>query len=167
MKQLEGRAALAARASSRPRVRVAAVVVIDGKILLVRQRRTGEPYYLLPGGGVDAGETLAEALTREVREETGLDVALARPLFISDTIEPGGTRHVVNITFLTEVTGGELETDPSDPSIEGIDLMAASALSSIDLRPPIADALFDASQKAYDVPTAYLGPLWTPEDGPE
>lgn len=138
---------------------------MDGKILLVRQRRTGEPYYLLPGGGVDAGETLAEALRREVREETGLECAPIRPLFISDTIEPGGTRHVVNITFLTEVTGGELELRPHDPSIEGIDLMAPSSLSGIDLRPPMAQAILDAARTSFDVPAAYLGPLWTPEDG--
>ncbi len=157
---------MAARASSRPRVRVAAVIVIDGKILLVRQRRTAEPYYLLPGGGVDAGETLAEALRREVLEETGLECDLVRPLFISDTIEPDGVRHLVNLTFLTTVTGGLLHQQPDDPSIEATELVLPQMLSGIDLRPPMAEALLRASQADFDVPAAYLGSLWVPEEGP-
>jgi len=157
---------LAARGSSRPRVRVAAVIVVGGKILLVRQRRTGEPYYLLPGGGVDAGETLAEALRREVFEETGLECTPVRPLFISDTIEPGGSRHVVNLTFLAAVTGGEILSGSRDSSIEGIDLVEPSALAELDLRPPMARELLEASLSDFDVPAVYLGSLWTPEEGP-
>jgi len=156
---------LVARASSRPRVRVAAIIVIEEKILLVRQRRTGEPYYLLPGGGVDAGETLAGALTREVLEETGLVCAPVRPLFISDTIEPGGTRHIVNITFLAEVTGGMLLTGPLDPTIEGTTLAEPASLADMDLRPPMAHEILTASLNDFDVPAVYLGSLWTPEEG--
>ncbi|MFP4173447.1 MAG: NUDIX domain-containing protein, partial [Candidatus Hydrogenedentota bacterium] len=57
-----------------PRIRVAAIAVRDGAILLVRHEKHGERYWLLPGGGVDFGETLTEALAREVREETGLAI---------------------------------------------------------------------------------------------
>lgn len=157
---------MAARASSRPRVRVAAIIVIEDKILVVQQRRTGEPYYLLPGGGVDAGETLDGALRREVFEETGLQCTLVRPLFISDTIEPGGTRHVVNITFLTEVTGGMVHVTPADSSIEAVKLIDPASLVDVDLRPPMAREILDASQAGFDVPALYLGSLWTPEEGP-
>lgn len=157
---------MAARASSRPRVRVAAIIVIEDKILVVQQRRTGEPYYLLPGGGVDAGETLDGALRREVLEETGLECALVRPLFISDTIEPGGTRHVVNITFLAEVTGGMLQDRPTDSSIEAVQLIDPASLVDVDLRPPMAREILDASQAGFNVPARYLGSLWTPEEGP-
>ncbi len=166
MRPYEGMAALAARASSRPRVRVAAIIVIEDKILVVQQRRTGQPYYLLPGGGVDAGETLDGALRREVLEETGLECALLRPLFISDTIEPGGTRHVVNITFLAEVTGGALQVTPADSTIEAVKLIDPASLVGLDLRPPMATEILDASSSHFDVPARYLGSLWTPEDGP-
>ncbi|MEN6545883.1 MAG: NUDIX domain-containing protein [Armatimonadia bacterium] len=56
------------------RIRVAALIVHEGKVLLVSTKR-GKPGYLVPpGGGVEAGEGLAEAVVREVAEEAGLEV---------------------------------------------------------------------------------------------
>lgn len=86
------------------RVRVAAIVVHEGRILLVSTKR-GKPGYLVPpGGGVEEGEGLAEAVEREVREEAGLVVragkllayrelqmnrGLALELYLSACLDPG------------------------------------------------------------------------------
>jgi len=86
------------------RVRVAAIVVHEGRVLLVSTKR-GKPGYLVPpGGGVEAGEGLAEAVEREVREEAGLAVragnllayrelrmsrGLALELYLSACLDPG------------------------------------------------------------------------------
>lgn len=50
------------------------VIVHEGKVLLITNRRTGK--YFFPGGGVDQGERLHDALHREVREETGIQVEI-------------------------------------------------------------------------------------------
>lgn len=146
--------------ASEPRVRVAAVILIDGHILMVRQSRDGAEYHLLPGGGVEPGETIGAALTREVVEETGLEVSVDRPLFISDTIAPDGSRHLVNLTFLARITGGGLAAS-SDPAIHGLDLISAADISAVDLRPPLAEPLSRAWSAGFNVPAAYLGQLWT------
>jgi 8-oxo-dGTP pyrophosphatase MutT (NUDIX family) len=156
---------LAARASDRPRVRVAAIIIIDDSIVLVRQRRTAAPYYLLPGGGVDTGETLANALVREVAEETGLQCTPVRPIFINDTISPARDRHLVNITFLTEVTGGSILDQPLDTSIEAVEVVPISRLTELDFRPAIARQIQDAYATGFTAPTSYLGSIWTPETG--
>lgn len=63
------------------RIRVAAVIVRDGQILLMRRIKRGHEYFVFAGGGVDRGETLRQALKREIQEEFGLAVRVGRPIF--------------------------------------------------------------------------------------
>ena len=60
---------------ARPFLAVSAAIFRDGKVLVVRRaRKPAINLYTMPGGVVEAGETLAEAAAREVREETGLEI---------------------------------------------------------------------------------------------
>jgi ADP-ribose pyrophosphatase YjhB (NUDIX family) len=154
--------ALAQPASDSPRVRVAALMQLDGRVVLVRHRAGRSVYHLLPGGGVRYRETLEDALVREVAEETGLECHIGRPLLISDTRDPLGSRHVVNITFAADVTGGAITRSPADARVEAVDLVAAGELGSLDLRPPIADEIA-AFVGDPGIPAIYLGSRFTPE----
>jgi 8-oxo-dGTP diphosphatase len=59
----------------RPQLAVSAVIFREGKVLLVRRARSpGKGFYSLPGGRVEHGESLHQALVREVDEETGLRI---------------------------------------------------------------------------------------------
>ena len=59
---------------ARPEVCVGAVVVLDNRLLLIRRAQApGRGLWSLPGGRVERGETLAEAVVRELHEETGID----------------------------------------------------------------------------------------------
>jgi 8-oxo-dGTP diphosphatase len=61
---------------ARPYLAVSAAIFRDGRVLIVRRARPpAHGLYTLPGGGVELGETLEEAVVREVREETALDIA--------------------------------------------------------------------------------------------
>ncbi|MEV0887414.1 NUDIX domain-containing protein [Streptomyces microflavus] len=62
------------------RVRAGAILIRDGHLLLIRFQAPDEdgPYYEIPGGGVEAGETPEEAAVRELREETGLFGSVGR-----------------------------------------------------------------------------------------
>ncbi|HET6497978.1 MAG TPA: NUDIX hydrolase [Coriobacteriia bacterium] len=146
-----------------PRVRVAALVLMNGSVVLVRHQKGGRVYHLLPGGGVERGETLSQALVREVREETGLHVSVGRPLILSDTIDPSGTRHLVNVTFSADVTGGSIRPPAVDARVAGIDLIVPADLTALDLRPPIARELQRAIALGPSFQTAYLGPRFVGE----
>lgn len=92
---------------SRPEVAVGAVVVDDGSLLLVRRGRgpaAGE--WSVPGGRVERGETLAEAVVREVAEETGLEVVCGPLLGWVERI--GDDHHHVILDFEATLLGGGL-----------------------------------------------------------
>ena len=97
-----------------PRVGVGGVVVEDGKVLLVR--RGSEPLqgeWSLPGGLVELGEELTQALRREMQEETGLDVAVGPIVEVLDRMHrdaQGKVRfHYVLVDYLCRVESGKLE----------------------------------------------------------
>jgi len=54
--------------------RAGAILIQDGAIALIKRERTGELYYVFPGGQIEAGETLEAAVVREIQEELGLTV---------------------------------------------------------------------------------------------
>jgi ADP-ribose pyrophosphatase YjhB (NUDIX family) len=96
----------------RPFLAVSAAIIRDGKVLVVRRARNPALHlYTLPGGAVEAGETLMQAVTREVREETSLDVepvALAgnREVIMRDA-QGRVERHFVILCFAARWRSGE------------------------------------------------------------
>ncbi len=151
-----------------PTIRVGAFIALDGRVLLVQQHRAAErnapPYWLLPGGGVEFGESLAEALVRETREELGVDarrrssdsarrVDLAGPDLPEARPSRGPGRVAAGLTSTPT---------PSDPSPRRSRRRASSPpheLPGLRLRPPIAPQL---ASYLTELPSglAYLGRLW-------
>jgi 8-oxo-dGTP diphosphatase len=84
---------------------VGAVVVADGRLLLVRRGRPpGLGQWSVPGGRVEAGERLADAVVRETVEETGIEVACGDLLGWVERIDE--QHHFVILDFACEVVGG-------------------------------------------------------------
>jgi ADP-ribose pyrophosphatase YjhB (NUDIX family) len=151
--------------SGEPRIRVSALLRWQGRILLIRHEKPGKEYWLLPGGGVNSGESLVDALRRELREEVGIEDRLPfeGPVAIVDSIAPARTfaaKHVVHIIFAGDLGGRSLDTVTSvDAAVRGHRLFAFGELEEIVLHPPIQRFL--ARWEPGD-PVVYLGPLWAP-----
>ncbi|MFI6951664.1 NUDIX domain-containing protein [Streptomyces sp. NPDC050422] len=112
-----------------------AIVIEDGRLLLLNQDTDEERSWSLPGGKLEEGESLGEALIREVREETGVDVEVGRLLYLCDNVKA----HVVHITFEARRTGGTIgniaegaDTRPIR-GVKFVDLGELSALGFSDL----------------------------------
>lgn len=87
-------------------VRTAGVLIRNGKLLVQRERNGCE--YALPGGHVQLGETTADALVREYREETGADIRCGRLLWTEECFWEWNGRHAHNLTYyyLIELQSG-------------------------------------------------------------
>lgn len=80
----------------RKRVTLFIVDVEDDKILMIHRKRDGEVYYVVPGGGVEAGETVVEAAYRETDEETGLAIELGELLWKRPFSTPMGNGTIID-----------------------------------------------------------------------
>ncbi len=139
------------------RVRVAGILITGEGILLIAHKKNNDVYWLLPGGGVDYGESLSEALVREFIEELNINIVVSDLAFISDSIDPAGDRHVVNICFICSYTGGEYLLG-NEERLHGFSFFKRDEIHEIKLFPPINDELISIMDSG--VSGKYIGKLW-------
>ena len=81
-----------------------ALIIKEGKMAAIKIRDAEEEWYIMPGGGQDAEETLKEAVCREVSEELGIAVACKDLLFVVEGVH-GEAFHRVDLIFLVNILG--------------------------------------------------------------
>lgn len=106
------------------KIRVTGVCIEAGRILLLDQDTDGPRSWSLPGGIVEDGETLVEALVREMREETGTLVEIGRLLYVCD--HPAA--NVLHVSFAVTRAGGTLGA-----SLAGADSRPIRDVTFVDL----------------------------------
>jgi 8-oxo-dGTP diphosphatase len=98
-------------------VRVAAVVEREGALLLVcHQKPDRDPYWVLPGGRLEPGETIPECAGRELAEETGLTTGFSGVLYVSEFLREG--RHTIDVVARMSLEGEVEASLGSDPEVE-------------------------------------------------
>jgi 8-oxo-dGTP diphosphatase len=95
------------------RIRAGIVLIKENKVALIERYRAGLHYFTFPGGGVDEGETPAQAAIREAWEELGIQVAIKQKV-----AEVQFGRNNRQIYFLVEQTGGEFGTGKGEEFID-------------------------------------------------
>jgi len=129
---------------------VRAIIFKDNDLLVMKRSKFGKEYYTLIGGGVDSGETVEQALVREIREETGVQIGQYRKVFEEDAGSMYGFQHV----YWCEYLGGEPVLSPNteeakisalgqntyEPMWLPLDNLAGSSFVSVSLKEAILEA---------------------------
>ena len=144
----------------RPRVRVAGILIEDGRILLIEHTKNDKKYWLVPGGGVDWGESASAALIREFKEETSLDIEVEKFLFISETIAPDKQKHVINLYFKIKKAenSSNIMKLGEEEMLTDLRFIPEDEIKNIKLYPNIKEKLIKLLNKENIEP--YLGLLW-------
>lgn len=128
-----------------PQVAVGAIVFdADGRVLLVeRGRPPGEGLWSVPGGKLELGETLAQAVAREVREETGLVVEVGALACVIEWM--GDDYHYVILDYAARVIGGTLA---AADDVRNARFVAWSELAGLPLTEGLVEVLTRARGEA-------------------
>jgi ADP-ribose pyrophosphatase YjhB (NUDIX family) len=116
-------------------VPAASAVVVDdaGRVLL--HKRTDNEFWSIPGGSMEPGESIAETIVREVREETGIEATVDKILGVYSNprhvsvYDDGEVRQQFSVCFLCRAVGGELQTSKESSEVRFVDLAEIEALS--------------------------------------
>src|SRR5579863_1865 len=138
-----------------PLVGVGAVVVEQGRVLLVqRGTEPAKGKWSVPGGLIDVGESLREAVAREVREETGLLVEPLELIELLDRIHRDGDRvhyHYVIADYLCRVVGGTLLAASDADAVRWVERAEWNSHSALGIEPITARVIEAGWQRAREL----------------
>ena len=136
------------------KVKVRAVILHEDKLVISRERRQGEEYLLLPGGRVQDGESIGDALIREVAEEVGLDVVPDRLLYVAEVVGSYGV-HEVNLVWLANVRDVKA-------AIAADGLVSLDSPEAASIMPPIIDHIAADASAGWTTEPRWLGNIRRP-----
>jgi ADP-ribose pyrophosphatase YjhB (NUDIX family) len=136
------------------RVRVRGLIWHDGRLVVRRESRMGRERVALPGGRVKDGETLEAALTREVAEETGIEVHPGRLIYVAEIVSSVQAQHL-ELVFLAKPAAA---IDP-----ERTDLITVAEAKAAPLLPPLAAEIERDQGRAWADTPRWLGNLSDPQ----
>jgi 8-oxo-dGTP diphosphatase len=120
-----------------PQVAVGAVVIRDNELLMVKRgREPARGLWSIPGGRLERGEYLSDAVRREVKEETGLEVEVADLLGLFEVV---GDPHYVILDYLASPIK---ESDPSaGDDVDEVRWVPLNEIANLDCTPRLVETL--------------------------
>jgi 8-oxo-dGTP diphosphatase len=137
------------------KVRPALLVIKDNAVLTMKYTYGETNLYNLPGGNPDRGETLSEALWRELREELGVSVSVGDLIMMGDVSLPHQKEDVLHCVFVGEILSGEPIVNPAETSAKGIVWQPIEVLHHLDMYPNVGS--FVQEWAAQGLSSPYLG----------
>lgn len=144
------------------RIRVAGILLNEkNELLLVNHQKNGKSYWLLPGGGVEHGESFHEALSREFMEELSLKIDSVGDLFlVHDTLYPNNKRHIVNLYFAVQTKKSSVMKVNPDGVLAEASFVSMKTFKKLIFYPNIKKEIIIEWKKSFKKPIGYMKIKW-------
>jgi 8-oxo-dGTP diphosphatase len=148
--------------SKKLRIRVAALIENEkNEILLLRQQKKKKDYWLLPGGGIEYGESAITALEREMEEELNVKITDLEFLLLNENIDPKGGRHLIQLVFSAKLLPGSIPSlSVKQKTILEFQYFTRESLKEIEIRPDLKNYLLNDLTKPKSI---FLKSVWINE----
>lgn len=122
-------------------VRPAVLIIENQQVLTMQYNYGGQEVYNLPGGNLELGEYLCEALSREMQEELGIEVAVGEMILVGEVYFEDRKKHTLHLLFEGKITAGIPKLNPKETSALGIKWLNISDLEKVNLYPNLSKSI--------------------------
>lgn len=124
-------------------IRPAVLIIENQQILTMQYQYGGQEVYNLPGGNLELGEHLSDALMREMHEELGIEVSIGEMILVGEVYFEDRKKHTLHLLFEGKITAGIPTLNPAETSALATKWLDIDKLNTINLYPNLSKSIQD------------------------
>ncbi|GAB2625235.1 NUDIX domain-containing protein [Emticicia sediminis] len=124
-------------------IRPAILIIENGQVLTMQYNYGGQEVYNLPGGNLELGEHLSDALAREMQEELGIEVWVGEMVLVGEVYFEDRKKHTLHLLFEGKITAGIPTLNPKETSALAIKWLTINDLEKVNLYPNLSKSIKD------------------------
>lgn len=124
-------------------IRPAILIIENQRVLTMQYNYGGEEVYNLPGGNLELGEYLSDALAREMQEELEIEVSVGEMILVGEVYFEERKKHTLHLLFEGKITAGIPTLNPKETSALAIKWLAINDLEKVNLYPNLSKQIQD------------------------
>lgn len=124
-------------------IRPAILIIENEQVLTMHYNYSGQEVYNLPGGNLELGEYLGDALAREMHEELGIEVLVGEMVLVGEVYFEERKKHTLHLLFEGKITAGIPTLNPKETSALAIKWLSINDLGEVNLYPNLSKSIKD------------------------
>lgn len=124
-------------------IRPAILIIENQRILTMQYNYGNQEVYNLPGGNLELGEYLSDALAREMQEELGIEVSVGEMILVGEVYFEERKKHTLHLLFEGKIISGIPTLNPKETSALAIKWLAINELEKVNLYPSLSKQIQD------------------------